>query len=138
ELTGLARHGALELARYLASAKQALSALPTDDTFVFERFYDELGGAHLVIHAPLGGRALRAWGLALRKRFCRSFNFELQAAASEEAVVLSVGPDTTFELQDIPRFLSSKTARGVLVQALLDAPMFQTRWRWNASRSLAL
>ncbi len=136
--TGLASEGAFQVASYLATSKQALGALPTFDTFVFERFYDELGGAHLVLHAPLGGRLLRAFGLALRKRFCRSFNFELQAAASEEAVVLSVGPDTSFELADIPRFLSSKTVRDVLIQALLDAPMFQTRWRWNASRSLAL
>lgn len=135
---GLSESAAEQLARYLLATKQALGVLPRHDTLVVERFLDELGGAHLVIHAPFGGRVMRAWGLALRKRFCRTYNFELQAAANEDALVLSVGADQTFDLADIPRFLHSNTVRKILVQALLDAPMFQTRWRWNASRALAV
>src|SRR4029453_17978795 len=95
-------------------------------------------GMQLVIHSPRGGRINRAWGLALRKRFCRTFNFELQAAATEDAIVLSLGAQHSFPLEDVFRFLGSKTVRDVLIQALLDAPMFTARWRWNANRALAV
>jgi ATP-dependent Lhr-like helicase len=105
---------------------------------VFERFFDEAGDMHLVIHAPFGARINRAFGLVLRKRFCRAFNFELQAAATEDAIVLSLGETHSFALEDLPRFLNSRSAEAVLVQALLDAPLFATRWRWVATISLAV
>lgn len=133
---GLATAAASQLAEYLEAARTALGTLPTEDEVVVERFYDELGGMQIVIHAPVGSRVLRAWGLALRKRFCRSFNFELQAAASEDNVLLSLGPEQTLDIADVPRFLPSAQATGILIQALLDAPVFQTRWRWNTNRAL--
>ena len=105
---------------------------------VIERFFDESGGMQLVIHSPFGSRINRAWGLALRKRFCRKFNFELQAAATEDAIVLSLSTSHSFELDEVARYLHSNTVRDVLVQALLDAPMFAVRWRWNAGIALAL
>ena len=129
---------ALQIAEYLVAAKKALTAMPTQDTIVIERFFDEVGGMHVVLHSPFGSRTNRAWGLALRKRFCKSFNVELQAAATEDAIVLSLGPMHSFPLEDVFRFLHTNNARHVLIQALLDAPMFQTRWRWNANRSLAV
>jgi ATP-dependent Lhr-like helicase len=135
---GLGPEGAQELAGYLASAHAALGALPTFTHVIVERFFDEAGGMQLVVHAPFGGRVNRAWGLALRKRFCRSFNFELQAAATEDAIVLSLGPTHSFPLDDIRGFLRTANLREVLVQALLAAPMFETRWRWNAGRALAV
>jgi ATP-dependent Lhr-like helicase len=112
--------------------------MPSQRTLVLERFFDEAGNQHLVIHAPFGSRLNRAWGLALRKRFCRSFNFELQAAATEDAIVLSLGPTHSFPAEQTFELLRSATAREVLVQALLDAPMFPIRWRWNATRALAV
>jgi ATP-dependent Lhr-like helicase len=127
-----------QLANYFATSKTALGTLPTLDTIVLERFFDEVGDTHLVIHSPYGSRVNRAWGLALRKRFCRQFNFELQASALEDSIVLSLGPTHSFPLEDVARFLNSATAREVLVQALLDAPMFGTRWRWNATTALAV
>src|SRR5437899_240582 len=102
------------------------------------RFFDESGGMQLVLHAPFGSRINRAWGLALRKRFCRPFNFELQAAATDDAIVISLGTQHSFPLEEVFRYLNSKTVRDLLVQALLDAPMFTIRWRWNATRSLAV
>ena len=132
------RVAAQQLVEYLASAKAVLGRLPTIDTLVFERFFDESGGMQLVIHAPLGARINRAFGLALRKRFCRAFNFELQAAATEDAIVLSLGETHSFELDSVARFLNSASVEDVLVQAVLDAPLFTTRWRWNASISLAI
>jgi ATP-dependent Lhr-like helicase len=135
---GMPAAAAGQLAAYLASSKVALTVLPTLDTVVFERFFDEVGDTHLVIHSPFGSRVNRAWGLALRKRFCRQFNFELQAAALEDTIVLSLGPSHSFPLESVQDFLKAKTAREVLVQALLDAPMFGTRWRWNASTALAV
>jgi ATP-dependent helicase Lhr and Lhr-like helicase len=135
---GLSEAGARQLADYFGSAYRALGVVPTQDKLVLERFFDESGGMQLVIHSPFGIRLNRAWGLALRKRFCRSFNFELQAAATDEAIVLSLGTQHSFPLQDVFAYLSSKTVRELLVQALLDAPMFAIRWRWNASRALAL
>ena len=138
ETLGLNDPAAQQLADYLAKAKAALGVLPTQHTLVFERFFDESGGTQLVIHTPWGSRINRAWGLALRKRFCRQFNFELQAAATEDAIVLSLSTSHSFPLIEVARYLHSNTAEHVLVQALLDAPLFPVRWRWNATTSLAL
>lgn len=135
---GLSLAAAEQIVDYLGLTLTALGAMPTEDTFVLERFFDETGGMHLVIHAPLGSRINRAWGLALRKCFCRKFDFELQAAANEDAIVLSLGPTHSFPVEDVWSYLHSATARDVLVQALLVAPMFATRWRWNAQRALAV
>jgi ATP-dependent Lhr-like helicase len=136
--SGLCEPGAHQLADYFAAAYAALGVIPSQKKIVMERFFDESGGMQLVIHAPFGIRMNRAWGLALRKRFCRSFNFELQAAATDDAIVLSLGTQHSFPLDEVFRYLNSQTVREVLVQALLDAPMFPIRWRWNASRALAL
>lgn len=127
-----------QLVAYLAAARAALGVLPTRRTLVFERFFDEVGDTHLIIHSPLGSRLNRAWGLALRKRFCRQFNFELQAAALEDCIVLSLGPTHSFPLEDISRYLRPDTVRDVLIQATLQAPMFPTRWRWVATTALAI
>jgi ATP-dependent Lhr-like helicase len=135
---GVGPPAAGEVVSYLADARGALGVLPTQDTIVLERFFDESGGMQLVLHAPFGSRINRAWGLALRKRFCRQFNFELQAAATEDALLLSLGPQHSFPLADVFRYLHPATARDVLVQAFLDAPVFQTRWRWNTTISLAV
>ncbi|WP_280151350.1 DEAD/DEAH box helicase [Piscinibacter sp. XHJ-5] len=129
---------ATQLALYLAASKAALGVLPTRRCIVFERFFDEVGDTHLVIHSPYGSRVNKAWGLALRKRMCRKFNFELQASALEDSIVLSLGPSHSFPLEEVQHYLKSAGAREVLVQALLDAPMFGTRWRWNATASLAV
>ena len=129
---------ARQIVEYLACAKTALGAIPTQDTLVLERFFDESGGMQLVLHAPFGGRINRAWGLSLRKKFCRAFNQELQAAATEDAIVLSLGPQHSFPLADVFSYLHSASTEQILVQALLAAPMFQTRWRWNVTRSLAV
>ncbi|MFN2383854.1 MAG: DEAD/DEAH box helicase [Gemmatimonadota bacterium] len=138
ETVGLEFDAAVQIEEYLEATRRVLTVVPTQETLVLERFFDEAGGMQLIVHAPFGGRINRAWGLALRKRFCRSFNFELQAAANEDAIVLSLGPQHSFPLIDVFRYLTRATARELLVQALLAAPMFQTRWRWNASRSLAI
>ena len=135
---GISVAAANQLHDYLAAAHAALGCLPTQDTIVFERFFDEAGGMQLVIHSPFGSRINRAWGLALRKRFCRTFNFELQAAATEDSIVLSLTTAHSFELGEVARYLHPNTAREILIQALLDAPMFTTRWRWSASIALAL
>jgi ATP-dependent helicase Lhr and Lhr-like helicase len=135
---GLDRRAAQQLIEYLAAGAAALGCIPTQDTIILERFFDEAGGMQLVIHAPFGSRLNRAWGLALRKRFCRKFNFELQAAATEDNIVLSLTTAHSFELQDVARYLHSKSVRSVLTQAMLDAPMFTTRWRWVAGVALAL
>jgi ATP-dependent helicase Lhr and Lhr-like helicase len=131
-------NGAEQVAAYFADAYRSLGTIPSQHTLVLERFFDESGGMQLVLHAPFGSRINRAWGLALRKRFCRSFNFELQAAATDDAIVISLGTQHSFPLDDVFRYLNSKTVRELLVQALLDAPMFTIRWRWNATRSLAV
>src|SRR5881628_862336 len=135
---GLSETGARQLADYFVATYKALGVIPSQKKIVLERFFDESGGMQLVIHSPFGIRMNRAWGLALRKRFCRSFNFELQAAATDDAIVLSLGTQHSFPLDEVFRYLNSQTVREVLVQALLDAPMFPIRWRWNATRSLAL
>ncbi len=135
---GIAAPAAEQLVDYLAAAHAALGALPTQQTIVLERFFDESGGMQLVIHSPYGSRINRAWGLALRKRFCVKFNFELQAAATEDAIVLSLSTSHSFELGSVARYLHSNTVRPILIQAMLDAPMFAARWRWIAGTSLAL
>jgi ATP-dependent Lhr-like helicase len=129
---------ASQIVEYLAETRRLLGVIPNQRTLVAERFFDEAGGMQLVLHAPFGSRINRAWGLALRKRFCRQFNFELQAAATEDALLLSLGPQHSFPLEDVFRYLHPNTAEGILVQALLDAPMFQTRWRWGSTISLAI
>ncbi len=134
----MAPAAAEQLAEYLAASYAALGCLPTEDTIVLERFFDEAGGMQLVVHSPYGGRINRAWGLALRKRFCRKFNFELQAAATEDNIILSLTTAHSFDLADVAHYLHSASVRTVLVQAMLDAPMFATRWRWVAGISLAI
>jgi ATP-dependent Lhr-like helicase len=133
---GVGDDGARQVVEYLVDAARSLGAMPTQERLVLERFFDESGGMQLVLHAPFGGRINRALGLALRKRFCVGFGFELQAAANEEAIILSLGPQHSFPLPEVFEYLKSATAEKVLIQALLAAPMFATRWRWNASRAL--
>jgi ATP-dependent Lhr-like helicase len=135
---GIPAAAAEQLAEYVAEGRRALGVVPTQETLVLERFFDESGGMQLVIHAPFGSRINRAWGLALRKRFCRQFNFELQAAATEDALLLSLGPQHSFPLADVFRYLHPASVRDILVQAFLDAPVFATRWRWNTTISLAV
>ena len=130
--------GAELAVRYLRAGRDALGALPTQDTLIAERFFDDAGGMQLVIHAPFGARHNRAFGLALRKKFCRTFDFELQAAATDEGVVLSLGPQNSFPLESIFEFLHPNTVEEALTQAVLRAPMWGVRWRWNAMRSLAV
>mgnify|MGYP001243320163 FL=1 len=134
----LDQRGAQQAIEYVLTGKTVLGTVPTQDTIVVERFFDESGGMQLVVHAPFGGRINRAWGLALRKRFCVTFDFELQAAATDNGLVISLGEKHSFPLESVFSYLHSKTVREVLIQAVLLAPMFATRWRWNASRSLAL
>jgi len=134
----LDRRGAEQAALYVRAGAAAISALPTQQTIVAERFFDEGGGMQLVIHAPFGARINRAWGIALRKRFCRTFNFELQAAATDNGIVISLGEQHSFPLELVFNFLNVGTVEDILTQAMLDSPMFTARWRWNASRALAV
>ncbi|MGB3965570.1 MAG: DEAD/DEAH box helicase, partial [Planctomycetota bacterium] len=136
EQCGLDEAAAEQLAAYLRDGAQALGAMPSRDQLVLERFFDETGGQQLVLHSPFGSRINRAFGLALRKRFCVGFGYELQAAANEEALLISLGPMHSFELADVWSYLHPNTVADVLVQAMLISPMFQARWRWNATRSL--
>jgi ATP-dependent Lhr-like helicase len=129
---------AVEVVEYLGAARDVLGVVPTAELLVAERFFDEAGGMQLVLHAPLGGRINRAWGLALRKRFCRSFDFELQAAATDDGIVLSLGPMHSFPLETVFDFLTPSTVGPLLEQAVLAAPVFGVRWRWNAQRALAV
>ena len=135
---GLDRAGAEQAVAYIRAGVAGLGALPTDRCVVAERFFDEGGGMQLIVHAPFGARINRAWGLALRKRFCRSFNFELQAAATDNGIVISLAEQHSFPLDVIFRFLNVDTVEDVLTQAMLPSPMFGARWRWNASRALAV
>ncbi len=135
---GMSEAAARQLLEYLATARIALGSLPTQESLLIERFFDEAGGMQLIIHSPYGSRLNRAWGLALRKRFCRKFNFELQAAATEDNIILSLTTAHSFDLDEVRHYLNSASVREVLIQALLDAPMFATRWRWVASVALAL
>lgn len=134
----LDRIAAEQLVKYLAFTKAAFGVLPSDDTVILERFFDQAGDTHLVLHSVFGTRVNKAWGLALRKRFCRKFNFELQAAANENGIVLSLGPTHSFPLEDVFSYLNPANVREILIQALLDSPVFGVRWRWNASTALAI
>jgi ATP-dependent Lhr-like helicase len=135
---GLDRAGAEQAVEYTVAGRTVLGAVPTQTTVIAERFFDEGGGMQLVIHAPFGARINKAWGLALRKRFCVSFNFELQAAATDDGLNISLAEQHSFPLADVFRFLSTASVQDVLQQAVLTSPIFGTRWRWDASRSLAL
>jgi ATP-dependent Lhr-like helicase len=135
---GLDEAGARQAVAYVRAGAAGLGALPSFETVVAERFFDESGGMQLVLHAPFGSRVNRAWGLALRKRFCRTFNFELQAAATDNGIVISLSDRHAFPLELVFEFLSAETVQDVLTQAMLDAPMFGARWRWNATRALAI
>lgn len=130
--------GATQIVRYLRAGWEALGGLPTTDCVVAERFFDEAGGMQLVLHAPFGARLNRIWGLALRKRFCKSFDFELQAAATDEGILLSLGPQHSFPMADIWAFLHPSTVEEVALQAVLTSQFFPARWRWAATRSLAV
>src|SRR4029077_5114581 len=125
---GLPPDAATQISSCVADGRRVLGTVPTQKRVVLERFFDESGGMQLVLHAPFGGRVNRAWGLALRKRFWRGFGFELQAAANEEAVVLSLGPQHSFPLAEVFDYLHPNTARDLLVQALFPSPLFLTRW----------
>ena len=135
---GIGRAAAETIVTYLRAGLAALGALPTMDAIILERFFDEAGGMQLVGHAPFGARVNRAFGLALRKRFCVTFDFELQAAASDNAILLSLGPQHSFPLDRVPKFLASQTVEQVLRQAVLTSPLFQARWRWNLNTSLTI
>jgi ATP-dependent Lhr-like helicase len=135
---GVGRDAADQITRYLAVSRAALGALPTRDRLVLERFFDDAGGMQLVVHSPRGGRLNRALCLGLRKKFCKSFNFELQAAANDDAMVLSLGPHHSFPLADVPHFLRREGLEATLVQAVLPTPLFTARWRWNLNRALAV
>ena len=135
---GLDQRGAQQAIEYVLAGKAVLGTVPTQETIVAERFFDESGGMQLVLHTPFGGRINRAWGLALRKRFCVTFDFELQAAATDNGIVISLGEKHSFPLDSVFGFLHSQTLREVLLPAVLQAPMFITRWRWNVSRALVL
>ena len=135
---GAGQRAAEQILAYHQSGLLTLGGVPTQRTVIAERFFDEAGGMQLVIHSPFGGRINRAWGLALRKRFCVSFDFELQAAATDEGLVLSLGERHSFPLETVWSLLRSSTVREVLTQAVLQSPMFMARWRWNVSRALAV
>ena len=138
ERCGLNRRGAEQANAYVRAGCSALGCVPSQQKIVAERFFDEAGGMQLIIHAPLGSRINKAWGLALRKRFCRSFNFELQAAATENGIVISLSDQHSFPLDSVFSFLRSPTVANVLTQALLAIPLFGVRWRWTATRALAV
>jgi len=138
EECGLDTAGAEQLIQYVLEGRVVLGDVPTQSTIIAERFFDEGGGMQLVIHAPFGGRINKAWGLALRKRFCRGFNFELQAAATDNGLNIALAEQHSFPLADVFHFLNSETMPPILEQAALAAPIFQTRWRWDATRALAL
>ena len=135
---GASAAAAGQAAQYVATHVAAVGVVPTNRQIVFERFFDESGGMQLVIHAPLGMRINRAWGLAMRKRFCRSFDFELQAAANDNGVLLSLSPQHSFPIEQLFKMLGPHNGRQMLEQALLAVPMFQVRWRWNVTRALAV
>ena len=136
--SGIDDEGARQIVAYLAEGKRVLGIVPTGRRVVAERFFDESGGMQLVIHAPFGAGINRAWGMSLRKRICRTFDFELQATATDDGLNFSLGPNLSFPLGDVFNYLSSQTVDEVLLQAVLQAPLFGTRWRWNATRSLAM
>ncbi|MCA9219942.1 MAG: DEAD/DEAH box helicase, partial [Planctomycetales bacterium] len=138
EECGVSTWAAEQATNYIESQVAAIGLVPTTEQIVFERFFDESGGMQLVIHSPFGARINRAWGLALRKRFCRSFDFELQAAATDNGIVLSLSPQHSFPIDSLFKMLGPHNAKYLLEQAVLAAPMFQVRWRWNVTRALAV
>jgi ATP-dependent Lhr-like helicase len=138
EACQVSQHGARQAAGYVAAQYAATGMVPTQKRLLFERFFDESGGMQMVVHAPFGTRINRAWGLALRKRFCRTFDFELQASASDNGIVLSLGAQHSFPLEQMFKLVPSHLARDVLVQAFLAVPFFGTRWRWNVTRALQM
>ncbi len=135
---GLDDAGAEQAVEYVLEGRAVLGAVPTQTTIIAERFFDEAGGMQLIIHAPFGGRINKAWGLALRKRFCRGFNFELQAAATDNGLNIALAEQHSFPLADVFQFLTEHTVPELLEQASLASPIFGTRWRWDANRALAL
>ena len=135
---GVSQSGAEQMVRYIVAGRAVLGAVPSKTTIIAERFFDEGGGMQLILHAPFGGRINKAWGLALRKRFCRGFNFELQAAATDNGINISLAEQHSFPLSDVFQFLTENTTKALLEQASLAAPVFKTRWRWAAGRSLQL
>jgi len=135
---GVCAGGAMQLISYIVTGRAVLGAVPSQSTIIAERFFDEGGGMQLILHAPFGGRLNKAWGLALRKRFCRGFNFELQAAATDNGINISLAEQHSFPLADVFQFLTEHTAKELLEQAALASPIFKTRWRWAANRSLQL
>ena len=138
EQCGVCASGALQLVAYIVTGRAVLGAVPSKTTLIAERFFDEGGGMQLILHAPFGGRINKAWGLALRKRFCRGFNFELQAAATDNGINISLAEQHSFPLADVFQFLTEHTAKELLEQAAIASPIFKTRWRWAAGRSLQL
>ncbi len=136
--TGVDAAGAEQIMAYIAETLSVLGVVPTQRLVVAERFFDEAGGMQVVLHAPFGGRINRAWGMALRKRFCLTFDFELQAAATDDGIVLSLGTQHSFPLENIFTMVRQGTLEGDLIQAALAAPMFENRWRWNSTRALAI
>src|ERR1700680_3991467 len=138
EECGLDDSGAEQMIEYILQGRAVLGAVPTQQTIIAERFFDEAGGMQLVIHAPFGGRINKAWGLALRKRFCRSFNFELQAAATDNGLNIALAEQHSFPLADVFHFLNAETVQPILEQDALGSPIVGTRWRWDANRALAL
>jgi ATP-dependent Lhr-like helicase len=138
EECGLDDSAAEQAIEYILQGRAVLGAVPTQNVIIAERFFDEGGGMQLIIHAPFGGRINKAWGLSLRKRFCRGFNFELQAAATDNGLNIALAEQHSFPLADVFHFLNAETVQSVLEQAALDSPIFGTRWRWDANRSLAL
>jgi ATP-dependent Lhr-like helicase len=138
EELGLPQAAAEQAWAYIDEGKRVLGAVPTVKRVIAERFFDESGGMQLILHAPFGGRINRAWGLALRKRFCRSFDLELQASANDDGINISLAPQHSFPLEDIFQFLKSAGVENALTQAVLPSPIFATRWRWTLTRSLAL
>ncbi|RUR09474.1 DEAD/DEAH box helicase [Legionella septentrionalis] len=135
---GVNSFGAEQIVQYILQGRAVLGAVPTQETIIAERFFDEAGGMQLIIHAPFGARINKAWGFALRKRFCRSFNFELQAAATDDGINISLAEQHSFPLADVFHFLHSNSVADVLTQAVLQSPLFTTRWRWDTTRALAL
>ena len=138
EACGICASAAHQLIAYIVAGRAVLGAVPSKTTIIAERFFDESGGMQLILHAPFGGRVNKAWGLALRKRFCRGFNFELQAAATDNGINISLAEQHSFPLSDVFHFLTEHTAKELLEQAAIASPIFKTRWRWAANRSLQL
>ena len=136
DTTSCTLSAATQIVTYVAAQQAAVGLVPTQDRVIFERFFDETGGMQLVVHAPFGARINRAWGLAMRKRFCRSFDFELQATADDDGFILSLGPQHSFPIESLFPMLRADNVQNLLEQAILAVPMFQLRWRWNATRAL--